>query len=292
MKESYEKISPTAKFVAYLRSFTNIPFAREIALETGAEKTFQELTGESKESTVRLAPFWEARYRVTDRILAEYSVTQVLEIAAGLSPRGLAMTEKPDVVYVVTDLPQVLDEEKEVAETILANSNIRRPNLHFQPANAFDMESLSTAAAAFECDRPIAIITEGLLPYLNRIEKEALAGNIQVLLRKHHGLWITSDVHSKQYLQETSKLDDNMQKRLTSISRATERTLESNVFADENDIKQFFDKAGFRMVEYPHSSVLEDLSSVKLLNLTQDEMQKIHEVLRTLKTLILTPRDI
>jgi hypothetical protein len=40
-EEPYAKISPTAKFVAYGRTFTDIPFAREIAAECDAEKAFQ-----------------------------------------------------------------------------------------------------------------------------------------------------------------------------------------------------------------------------------------------------------
>ena len=54
MKESYEKISPTTKLTAYLRTFSDIPFAKEIATESGAEKAFLELTEESAKSMVRL----------------------------------------------------------------------------------------------------------------------------------------------------------------------------------------------------------------------------------------------
>jgi hypothetical protein len=46
------------------------------------------------------------------------------------------------------------------------------------------------------------------------------------------------------------------------------------------------------MEEYSHSKVLEDLSSVKLLNLNQKERLKIRQGLEILKTLILTPRNI
>jgi O-methyltransferase involved in polyketide biosynthesis len=201
MEKSYEKISPTAKLVAYLRTFTDIPYTKEIAVASGAEKTFQGLAGESAESMVRFAPIWEARYKVTDRILGEHGITQVLEVAAGLSPRGLAMTMNPDVVYVVTDLPQVLKLEKTIAETILAKSNSHCPNLHFQAANALDMKSLSTAASAFKRGKPIAIIVEGLLTYLNRREREIIAGNIHELLEKYGGLWVASDVNTKQQLQ-------------------------------------------------------------------------------------------
>jgi O-methyltransferase involved in polyketide biosynthesis len=293
MRKSYEKISPTAKLVAYLRIFTDIPYAKEIVVESGVKKTFQELAGESKDTYFRFAPFWEARYKVTDRILAEYDMTQVLEIAAGLSPRGLALTRNPDVVYVVTDLPEMLKVEETIAETIIAKSNGHRSNLHFQAANALDMESLSKAATAFKTDRPLAIITEGLLPYFNRREKGVLAGNIHDVLGKYDGLWIASDVHTKGYLQEFSqKLDQNVWKRISTISKSTESNVESNVFADKSDMVQFFGKAGFRMKEYPHSRVLEDLSSIKLLNLNQEERQKIRQGLEILKTLILFPRNI
>ena len=289
MKESDEKISPTAKLVAYLRTFTDIPFTKEIAAKSGAEKTFHELADESAKSMIRLAPMWEARYKVTNRILTERGITQVLELAAGLSPRGLAMTGNPNVVYVATDLPQILEEEKEIAEAILVKLNSERPNLYFQPANCFSMDSLLTAAVAFKHDRPLAIITEGLFPYLTRDERKALAGNIHELLEKYPGLWITTDVHTKQFLQKIPQFDENAKKRLTRISSSTETALESNIFDDENDLKQFFEKAGFKMEEYSYLNVFQDLSSVKILNLTQEEILKIQQGFRILKTLILTP---
>ncbi|MGD0996033.1 MAG: class I SAM-dependent methyltransferase [Candidatus Bathyarchaeia archaeon] len=292
MRKSYGKISPTAKLVAYLRTFTDIPYAKEIALESGAKKTFQELAGESEESMVRFFPFSEARYKVTDRILAEHDMTQVLEIAAGLSPRGLEMTRNPDVVYVVTDLPEMLEVEETIAETILTKSNSHRSNLHFQVANCLDMESLSKAAMAFKFDRPLAIITEGLIPYLNRRETGVLAGNIHEVLEKYGGLWIATEVHTKGYWQEISQLDEKLiRKRLSAISSSTGSDFESNAFADKNDVEQFFGKAGFKIEEYSHSKVLEDLSSVKLLNLNQEEKQKIRRGLEIFKTLILTPRN-
>ena len=275
--------------MAYLRTFTDIPFTKEIAAKSGAEKTFHELADESAKSMIRLAPMWEARYKVTNRILTERGITQVLELAAGLSPRGLAMTGNPDVVYVATDLPQILEEEKEIAEAILVKLNSERPNLYFQPANCFSMDSLSTAAVAFKHDRPLAIITEGLFPYLTRGERKALAGNIHELLEKYPGLWITTDVHTKQFLQKVPQFDENAKKRLTRISSSTETALESNIFDDENDLKQFFEKAGFKMEEYSYLNVFQDLSSVKILNLTQEEILKIQQGFRILRTLILTP---
>jgi O-methyltransferase involved in polyketide biosynthesis len=288
MEKSYEKISPTAKFVAYLRTFTDIPFTKEIAAESGAETTFQELAGESAESIIQFSPLWEARYKATDRILAQCGITQILEIAAGLSPRGLARTENSDVIYVATDLPQILEEEQAIDETILAKLNSRRPNLHFQVANALDRESLSKTTTFFKSDQPIGIITEGLLPYLDSCEKETTANNIRELLRKYDGIWIT-DVSTQQSRKKFSQADEYSRQRIRNISRITERDITGNNFIDENDAKQFFNKAGFTIQEYQHSNVFEDLYSVKFLNLDREETLKIVKILREGKTLILTP---
>ena len=62
---------------------------------------------------------FEARYKTTDQIIARYHITQVLELATGLSPRGLAMTEDLNVVHVATDLPEILEQEKAIAESTL-----------------------------------------------------------------------------------------------------------------------------------------------------------------------------
>jgi O-methyltransferase involved in polyketide biosynthesis len=291
MKESYEKISPTAKFVAYLRSFTDIPYAKEIAEVSDAKKAYEELAGESKESLIRFSPYWEARYKATNRIITRNDITQILEVAAGLSPRGIAMTENHDVVYVVTDLPQILDQEKMIAEATLSRLKFQRPNLHFEIANALDSKSLSKALSIFRPERPVAIITEGLLPYFNREEKTVLANNIHGALTRYHGVWIASDVHTKQYRDAAIRLDKNVRERQDRISRSTGTNLESNLFADENDLRRFFESAGFQIEEYQYSNVFQDLSSIRLLNLSQKDAKRALELVAASRTLILTVKN-
>jgi hypothetical protein len=45
------------------------------------------------------------------------------------------------------------------------------------------------------------------------------------------------------------------------------------------------------MHEYRYSSVFSDLTSVRTLNLTQQEMLKLQQAFNTLKTLVLIPRN-
>ena len=129
--ESHDKIGTTARLIAYLRTFTDIPFSKEIAEATDAKKDFKTLAGTSGPSMAQFAFIWEARYKATNQIIERHCINQVLEIAAGLSPRGLAITEDPDVVYVATDLPLILEQEQAIAESILAKRHAQRSNLYF-----------------------------------------------------------------------------------------------------------------------------------------------------------------
>ncbi len=281
MKE-FEKISPTAKLVAYSRTFTDIPFAKEIATKSNAKQSFEEQTGD-----IRGSPVWEARYKITDKIIKEHGITQVLEIAAGLSPRGLSMTRNSDVVYVATDLPQILEEEKEIALSILAQLNESRPNLHFQAVNALDMASLSKAVTFFNKDKSLAVITEGLLPYFTMEEKQTLAKNIHKIFSEYSGCWVTNEVYSKEALKKMSQSADFAKKRM----KQDQYNILSgnNVFSDDDEIERFFEKEGFKIEKYPHSKIFGDLTSVKNLGLSEEEIVKIKQILDIKDTLILTP---
>ena len=281
MKE-FEKISPTAKLVAYSRTFTDIPFAKEIAVKSKAKQSFEEQTGD-----IRGSPIWEARYKVTDKIVKEHGITQVLEIAAGLSPRGLSMTRNSDVVYVATDLPQILEEEKEIVQSILVQSNESRPNLHFQVVNALDMESLLKAVIFFKKDKSLAVITEGLLPYFSMEEKHTLAKNIHKIFSEYSGCWITNEVYSKDALKKMGQSADFAKNRM----KQDQYNILSgnNVFSDEDEIKRFFEEEGFKIEKYSHLKIFGELTSVKNLGLSEEEIVKIKQILNIKDTLVLTP---
>jgi O-methyltransferase involved in polyketide biosynthesis len=208
-----------------------------------------------------------------------------LEVAAGLSPRGLAMTEDPNITYVVTDLPQILEQEQAIAEFILVKRHVQRLNLYFQVANALDRDDLFKAAAPFQRGMPIAVITEGLLPYLTREEKATLAANICDLLTQYGGIWICPDVTPRQTWKRFSEVDWDVRQRHQNISRATGRDFEKNAFEDDDDIRRFFTDAGYVIEEYPHVSVVDELSAVRLTHLNRDE---VREIIRVFQTLILT----
>jgi hypothetical protein len=68
-EEAFEKISTTAKLVAHIRSFTDIPFTKEIAAASGAVKDFQTLTGKSVEFMTHLLSIWRHATKLLTRLL-------------------------------------------------------------------------------------------------------------------------------------------------------------------------------------------------------------------------------
>jgi O-methyltransferase involved in polyketide biosynthesis len=139
-----------------------------------------------------------ARHAVLDAVLAEAvaegRVGQVVEIAAGMSPRGWRFTSRfPDLVYVEADLPGMAARKRDALE------RIGRPERH----RVVEVDALrdsgpgSLAALAEDLDpgAGVAVITEGLLSYLPRAAVLGLWARIAAMLSRFPGGSYLSDLH-------------------------------------------------------------------------------------------------
>lgn len=89
-RNDHNRISPTAKITAYWRSLSGIPYSKEIAEAVGAKETARETIGDTIVMMGNISPaMFEARYKSINRGLAKCGITNVMELACGLSPRGL-----------------------------------------------------------------------------------------------------------------------------------------------------------------------------------------------------------
>src|SRR4051794_3929328 len=111
------------------------------------------------------------RHRVIDAMLeqaiADGRVGQVLEVAAGMSPRGWRFTEShPELPYVEADLPDMAARKRE------ALARIGRPATHrvveLDALAKSGPRSMSAIADSLDPEQGLAIVTEGLLSYLPR----------------------------------------------------------------------------------------------------------------------------
>jgi len=138
------------------------------------------------------------RHRVIDAMLeqaiADGRVGQVLEVAAGMSPRGWRFTERhPDLPYVEADLPDMAARKRE------ALARIGRPPTHRVvelDALAKDgPRSLNAVADGLDPEQGLAIVTEGLLSYLPRDAVLRLWSSFaQTIRRFERGVYL-ADLH-------------------------------------------------------------------------------------------------
>jgi O-methyltransferase involved in polyketide biosynthesis len=119
-----------------------------------------------------------ARHRVIDHLLAraieDGRVGQVIEIAAGLSPRGYRFARRyPELVYLEGDLADMAAHKR----SALATAGLLGPRhdvLHLDALAGDGPHSLETVdAARLDPTKGTAIITEGLLGYFDRPTVEA-----------------------------------------------------------------------------------------------------------------------
>lgn len=267
--ESYDfrRVSVTALIPAYARGeYTDIPYAKEM-LDVLRSRNVS--LGESPWNDRRMqdfASFFEARFKSVNRILGERGATQVLELAAGLSPRGMELAQR-GIKYVEIDLAESIALKREIVTAILGQVPA---DLSLCGTGVLDRDEFLKCVTAFG-DGPVAVTTEGLLRYLTFDEKTQLGANVHELLTRHGGMWITTDIHLRHFAQ----------RRQTPIDRATEtermgRSLDPNYFEDLEHAREFFEKCGFRVESRPLLEGIRD-SVVSLPNAPADLLEELNE---------------
>lgn len=251
----HNKISPTAKISGYWRSLSDIPFSKEIADSIEAEKTARQILGDRFSMLLNFTPpIMEARYKAIDFGLKKYKVENVLELAAGLSPRGLGLATS-NIKYVGTDLPEIYSECYPVINKIAQRLGLPTDNLHFQAANVLNKSELENAVNFFN-SKKIGICNEGLLMYLNKEEKAIMAKHIRDLLSILGGYWITTDIafndiRNKLLNSLKPELKKTLESALGIVSSQTDRDIAGNDFKNEFEAIKFYEDLGFKIEMFP-----------------------------------------
>jgi O-methyltransferase involved in polyketide biosynthesis len=261
---SNERISPTAWLVAYERSLSNIPLASEVFHELDAivreTRAAADVAGVDALKVPLSAAVWEARYKLVNQLLAAHPVTQVLELAAGFSPRGLNLAGDPLVTYVEMDLPGVIQDKQRIVDALVAHGAVpARPNFHLAVGDALSLPDLRAAAGHF-ADRPLAVVNEGLLHYLDRAQRAAVAGHVRALLERFGGVWITPDI-DLQLPQGTDfgSAAGAVKDRAAQVVALTGVDMLKNRFENEGAARAFFEGLGFQVEQHSFTEVADQL---------------------------------
>lgn len=237
----FRRVSVTALVPAFARGeYTQIPWAKEmltVLRDRGATLSDSPWS----HGTRGYASLFEARFRAVTRLVEEKGATQVLELAAGLSPRGMELAQR-GLVYVEADLAESMTLKREIVTAILGSVP---EGLHLCGASVIDRTELLACCSPFVSERPVAVTTEGLLRYLTFEEKTHLAANVHEILRRYGGWWITPDIHLRSWAQRQSPT--YRQSELQTLGR----NLDSNYFADLVHAQEFFERCGFVVESRP-----------------------------------------
>lgn len=170
-----ETISPTAHYTGYVWARNGLSHPELETLE--GRVLFESLrptmavTGALGAAT--LEPYLLARHRAIDalleRAIEEGGITQVIEVAAGLSPRGWRFSSRygDRLTYIEADLSGMTERKRGALERMGSLSEHHRVAEVDALADG-GPESLFWVAEELVAGEGLAIITEGLLGYLPR----------------------------------------------------------------------------------------------------------------------------
>jgi O-methyltransferase involved in polyketide biosynthesis len=238
----YSSISPSALSLLLMKAQSEIPYAKEAATALWGDVAPSELSDAlAEENARRRLRHFVSRYKSLDQLLAASGCTNVLELAAGLSFRGLDLARNSSVFYIDTDLPEIAALKSDLIAKLHAQAC--HGTLRVRALNALDAVGFEATVKAFPAG-PIAIANEGLLVYLDEREKAQLAANVRAALRTRGGVWLTADV----YIQNPGGSAPNVSYGRSRAFLDTHR-VEQNKFADWSAAERFFTSHGFAITQ-------------------------------------------
>lgn len=178
-----------------------------------------------------------------ERLIQENPDLQVLEIACGLSPRGWWFRQHyPSITYRELDLPDMAQTKQNALQQIEQNA----PEI--LSVDLFT-EAFAQAFEVFDPNRPLVVISEGLINYF---DKDLLKQLIQSIA--HYGtafktFHYLTDLYPEPIKNKLATLIWNSSKLLKLMSRSSF----SFHFKSPQEVQDFFKDAGFQhaTVEQP-----------------------------------------
>ncbi len=260
----FDKISPTALMVAHARQFTDIPYSQELATLVDAQSAFDQLLSQASELPLDMAVMIEGRYKAINQVMAEFAPTQILELASGLLPRGMVMSQDPSLTFAESDLPMMLGRKQKLVQHLVGD----RPNLRFAAIDATAQPSqFPSGADVWQPSQPICVLCEGLLMYLDQPEKQRVFANVRELLQVYGGVWITSDLIDLASLHRRREISPALRQVGAMIAQISDRTKAECYFDTFEQVQQFAHQQGFQIQRQSMLNVLPQITCLQPLGI-------------------------
>jgi len=227
----------------------------------GKEAVEQAAKERTSSSFIARVIHFENRYKTINALLSEIMATNILELSAGFSFRGLNLAQQQQVFYVDTDLPDMVNAKQLIVNALMASNHISLTGQYLIHAlNVLDEPQFEKIADLFPAG-PLTIVNEGLLVYLNGEEKTKLCRIIHALLKKRGGCWITGDIYIRKELPSDADMpEDVFTEQLAKF--LADHKVDENKFESFEAAAEFFNGCGF-VISRRVESVYKELTFLK-----------------------------
>ena len=202
-------------------------------LESWAEKN----VGGSMRSTLKQRHAMIDQY--LDQLIAQHPQLQVLEIACGLSPRGWNFrTKHPEIDYRELDLPDMA----KIKTQALKQIDPHAPEVLTGDIFTQDFERIFQS---FDPERPLVVISEGLINYFDQILLNKLLQGITEYGASFQKLHYLTDIYPEPVKNRLARFIWASSKLLKVMSRSAF----TFHFQSPAELQQFFSHTGFEEVD-------------------------------------------
>ena len=187
----------------------------------------------------------EPRHRAIDYFLfSKFPYTQIVELASGLSPRGMTFAENAEMTYIEADLPDMIKMKKEKVEQVYKDKKIKRPNHKFISADIFADNLVDKIGPLLDKNEKLVVITEGLTIYYDMEHLKQIFTNIRQLLKScAGGVYITEIYHEEDMKRNVFN---------NAIMSNAVKLLKTKFYLDidnKAEGEEFFKSCGFDFIE-------------------------------------------
>lgn len=174
-----------------------------------------------------------------EQLIEQHPDLQVLEIACGLSPRGWWFRQRyPNITYRELDLPDMAQTKQNALQQIEKNA----PDI--LSVDLFT-EAFAQAFEVFDPQRPLVILSEGLINYFDKALLQQLVQSIAHYGSSFKVFHYLTDLYPEPVKNKLASIIWNSSKLLKWMSRSSF----SFHFQKPQEVQDFFKKAGFQNVE-------------------------------------------
>lgn len=127
------------------------------------------------------------RHTLINALLQRSACRQIVEVAAGFSPRGCMVSADTDYRYLEVDLPEVLSLKRALLEqTAMGQQILARANFSLLEGDITKLD----LPAFVHADVPVMVISEGIMMYFERDTQRAIWRNIARFLQMQGGEYV------------------------------------------------------------------------------------------------------